>query len=62
MFVPPTFVLYDKKLTNAEKQAIYNSAQLVIKYWQADLPKTIQPVVRKDWKNSRLSSPPVRWG
>jgi hypothetical protein len=26
------------------------------------LPKTIQPVVRKDWKNSRLSSPPVRWG
>lgn len=47
MFIAPNFVSNDKKLTLSDKQAMISSAQLIIKYWEADLPKTMVAVVHK---------------
>ena len=33
------------KTIKVKKQAMVNSAHLIVKYWQADLPKTMKPPV-----------------
>ena len=61
MFVPPVSVLRENKLSAYEKQAVFNSFQKLMEYWESELPKSeYAPVVEARRTSKRFNSPSGR--